>query len=99
MEYNLYICCMDATELRSVVVDAMQQNKYVIITYGGTARNVYPMSFRDSGAGLIFYAWDQNTPGVPVKKFKVGEISDAVVSTSDITYVPATPSEFSSGAE
>lgn len=77
----------------------MQQNKYVMLTYNGTPRNIYPMSFRDSGAGLLFYAWDETTPGVPVKKFKVDQIQDAIVGTSEIEFTPATPSDFSSGAE
>ena len=77
---------MDLGVLRDICKKAIAEDKYVLIRYNGTYRNIYPISFRKGPGGYRLYAWCEIHPQEESESFLLNQMDYAVVS-EDTAYI------------
>lgn len=79
---------MRLDELQALARAARGQGKYLLITYNGTMRDVYPISLRMGPGGWRMYAWCTLHPQEVSESFLLSKIGFSEVSSQDAYFVP-----------
>ena len=84
---------MEGEKLVILAREAIAKDRYLLIRYNGTYRNVYPVSMRRGPGGLRMHAWCEIHPQEPSESFLAGKIDFCQVSEDVALIKPAFVSE------
>jgi len=78
---------MDLGTFKRIAITSLARDRYVLIQYNGTSRNILPISYRKSFQGWRVHAWCSLHPSIPSESFLMSKIGSADISNDQIQYI------------
>lgn len=84
---------MEGEKIVILAREAVRLNRYMLIQYNGSYRNVYPISFRRGPGGLRMHAWCEIHPEESSESFLIDKITFSQLSEDVALIKPSFVSE------